>query len=205
MSLKLLTDKRVGNLNNEQSDLLNHIQDDTERLLKITTELLDLAQVETGNIQLNMLAADPMQIVEYAMNAVNFQAEQKRIALELRADPNLAQIQADQEKTAWVLVNFLSNAIRNSHENSKIEIEVKNVNNSIQFTVHDSGKGIEEKYLNRLFERYFQVPTDGTNKSGSGLGLAISKDFIDAQKGEIFVKSELGMGSTFGFTLPKAS
>ncbi|EOR93638.1 Sensory box histidine kinase [Arcticibacter svalbardensis MN12-7] len=205
MSLRLLYDNRVGDLNTEQSELLNHIKDDAERLLKITTELLDLAQVETGNIQLNLMAADPKQIVEYAVNAVKFQTEQKRITLGIKVKDNLPKVHADLEKTAWVLVNFLSNAIRYSPENSSIIIEVKSMSNFIQFTVQDSGNGIEEKYLDRLFERYFQVPTDGRNKSGSGLGLAISKDFIEAQKGDIFVESELGTGSKFGFNLPKTA
>ncbi|WP_069659698.1 HAMP domain-containing sensor histidine kinase [Arcticibacter eurypsychrophilus] len=205
MSLRLLYDNRVGNLNTEQSELLNHIKDDAERLLKITTELLDLAQVETGNIQLNLMAADPKQIVEYAVNAVKFQTEQKRITLGIKVKDNLPKVHADLEKTAWVLVNFLSNAIRYSPENSTISIEVKSMSNFIQFTVQDSGNGIEERYLDRLFERYFQVPTDGRNKSGSGLGLAISKDFIEAQKGDIFVESELGAGSKFGFNLPKTA
>ena len=84
-------------------------------------------------------------------------------------------------------------------------IEVKPIGNQIEFSVQDFGKGIEEQYQPRLFERYFQVPTDGKNKSGTGLGLAISKDFIEAQKGEIFVESELGAGSRFGFRLPVSS
>lgn len=68
--------------------------------------------------------------------------------------------------------------------------------------MQDHGKGIEPQYLSRLFDRLFQVPTDGQNKSGTGLGLAISKDFIEAQQGEIFVESEIGIGSKFGFWLP---
>ena len=203
MSSKLLNDDRVGQLNQEQSELLNHITEDTDRLLKITSELLDLSQVETGNIQLNFMEAEPQAIVDYALNSVRFPAEQKKISLDLQIDDDLPKVLADLEKTAWVLVNFLSNAIRYSSENSKIIIGIKTSNNGVNFSVKDFGKGIEAKYLDRLFERYFQVPTDGRNKSGSGLGLAISKDFIEAQKGEIFVQSELGAGSTFGFWLPK--
>ncbi len=204
LSLKLLNDTRIGELNSEQHELVGHIAEDSNRLLKITGELLDLSQVETGNIKLSFMEAEPKEIVDYAVDAVKFSAEQRKITIVSEIDQNLSKVNADQEKTAWVLVNFLSNAIRYSIENSKIIISAKSSNGSVLFTVKDFGRGIESQYLNRLFERYFQVPTDGRNKSGSGLGLAISKDFIEAQSGEIFVESEFGSGSTFGFRLPKS-
>ena len=204
LSLKLLNDTRIGELNSEQHELVGHIAEDSNRLLKITGELLDLSQVETGNIKLSFMEAEPKEIVDYAVDAVKFSAEQRKITIVSEIDQNLSKVNADQEKTAWVLVNFLSNAIRYSIENSKIIISAKSSNGSVLFTVKDFGRGIESQYLNRLFERYFQGPTDGRNKSGSGLGLAISKDFIEAQSGEIFVESEFGSGSTFGFRLPKS-
>lgn len=204
MSLKLMDDERVGPLNVEQKELVNHIKEDCGRLLKITSELLDLAQVETGNIQLNFVKTDPMKIAVYAMDSVRFQAEQKSITLELLADKSLPKVNVDTEKTAWVLVNFLSNALRYSAEHSKIIIQIVQRGEEIEFSVRDFGKGVEQQYQERLFERYFQVPTDGTNKSGSGLGLAISKDFILAENGKIWLESELGAGSRFCFSLPMA-
>lgn len=204
MSLKLLTDNRIGAVNNEQMELLTHIQEDSDRLLKITSELLDLSQVESGNLKLNFAMAKPEHIAKFAIDAVNFQAEQKLIQLELKSEGNLPEINVDVQKTVWVLVNFLSNALRYSSEQSIVLINVFSKDNSIEFSVKDFGKGIEEKYCKRLFDRYFQVPTDGQNKSGSGLGLAISKDFIEAEGGEIWVESSVGEGSTFGFRLPKS-
>ncbi|MGX5691112.1 ATP-binding protein [Arcticibacter tournemirensis] len=202
MSLKLLGDERVGGLNPEQKQLLDHIAEDSNRLLKITGELLDLSQIESGNIQLNLTDTDPNEIVNYAVNAVRLQAEQRGIRLELVARKNLPFVYGDVEKTAWVLINFLSNALRYSPDRSRIVIEVLPSGSFIEFSVRDFGKGIEPQYQQKLFDRYFQVPADGKNKSGSGLGLAIAKDFIEAQKGNIFVESELGMGSKFGFRLP---
>jgi NtrC-family two-component system sensor histidine kinase KinB len=202
MSLKLLNDERVGTMNEEQHELLNHIKEDSDRLLKITSELLDLSQVETGNLKLTFALTKPEDIVQYAVDAVKFQAEQKSIKLELNCDQNLPNVYADIQKTAWVLVNFLSNALRYSSEKSKVVIDVLQKDNFIQFSVQDFGKGIDEKYQKRLFDRYFQVPTDGQNKSGSGLGLAISKDFIEAEQGKIWVVSAIGEGSKFCFSLP---
>ncbi|RAJ26008.1 HAMP domain-containing sensor histidine kinase [Pedobacter cryoconitis] len=204
MSLKLMDDERIGLMNTEQKQLVEHIKDDCSRLLKITSELLDLAQVETGNLQLNFVKAAPLEIVNYALNAVRFQAEQKNIQLELISKENLPLVNADVEKTAWVLINFLSNALRYSSEKSKVQIEIQEKKQGIEFSVRDFGKGIDEQYQKRLFDRYFQVPTDGNNKSGSGLGLAISKDFIEAENGKIWVESEIGEGSRFCFFLPVA-
>lgn len=202
MSLKLLKDERIGPMNTQQLELIDHVNEDSERLLKITSELLDLSQVETGNIQLNFIQSEPMAIVDYALNAVKFPAEQKGISLKVLAPDALPTVQVDVEKTAWVLVNFLSNALRYSPAKSSVIIEIAEKQNEVIFSVKDSGKGIDEQYQKRLFERYFQVPTDGQNKSGSGLGLAISKDFIEAQQGRIWLESAIGEGSKFYFALP---
>jgi signal transduction histidine kinase len=202
MSLKLMDDERVGSMNPEQKELVQHIKEDCSRLLKITSELLDLAQVETGNLQLNFVKTDPRKIAIYAMDAVRFQAEQRSIELELISRNNLPHVSVDIEKTAWVLINFLSNALRYSSEKSKVVIQVIETGKNIEFSVRDFGKGIDEQYQKRLFDRYFQVPTDGNNKSGSGLGLAISKDFITAESGLIWVESAIGEGSRFCFSLP---
>lgn len=202
MSVKLLDDERVGGMNLEQKELVQHIKEDCGRLLKITSELLDLSQVETGNLQLNFVKSDPRKVAIYAMDTVRFQAEQKAIELELISRNDLPKVNVDTEKTAWVLVNFLSNALRYSPQKSRVVIQIIESGNNIEFSVRDFGKGIDEQYQKRLFDRYFQVPTDGNNKSGSGLGLAISKDFIEAEGGKIWVESEIGEGSRFCFLLP---
>jgi NtrC-family two-component system sensor histidine kinase KinB len=202
MSLKLLQDERIGPVNTQQLELVNHIKEDSDRLLKITSELLDLSQVETGNIQLNFVESDPLEIVNYALNSVKFPAEQRGIALEVKAPSKLSKVHVDVEKTAWVLVNFLSNALRYGPEKSKVIITLTEKSKQVIFSVKDFGKGIDVEYQKRLFERYFQVPTDGQNKSGSGLGLAISKNFIEAQDGTIWVESAIGEGSTFYFSIP---
>ncbi len=204
MSLKLLSDDRVGAMNAEQQDLVQHIREDSDRLLKITSELLDLSQAEAGNLQLHFSPTDPDVIVSYAIDAVKFQAEQKNVKLELVSRNTLPPVLADTEKTAWVLINFLSNALRYSPEKSRIIIQVLEKGTQLEFSVRDFGNGIEEQYQKRLFDRYFQVPTDGANKSGTGLGLAISKDFIEAQHGRIWLESEMGEGSRFCFSLPIA-
>lgn len=202
MGLQLLEDERIGKVNEEQGRLISGIKDDSERLLKITGELLNLSQVETGNIQLSMQQSDPGKIVDYAREAVKMQAEQKQISIHYDIGDNITHVKADIEKTAWVLINLLTNAIRYSNENGSIHIGVKALGNEVEFSVKDSGRGIDSRYTAKIFDRYFQVP--GSNRSGTGLGLAISKEFIEAQEGSIGVESNLGEGSRFYFRLKQA-
>jgi PAS domain S-box-containing protein len=200
LSAHLLNDGRVGQINADQKELLDSIEDDSERLLKITGELLNMTQLETGKIQLKVMATPPKLIVDQALQAVQFQANQRSITLNLKMDPALPSIQADAEKSTWVLINFLTNAIKFSSEKNEINISVHQKPGGVAFTVADHGQGIDERYLPKIFDRYFKVPGPH-ERNGSGLGLAISKEFIEAQDGNIWVESEVGTGSTFGFLL----
>jgi PAS domain S-box-containing protein len=203
MSLKLMEDKRYGTVTEAQKELINNINDDSDRLLKITSELLDMGQVETGQLLLNFASTNPQNIVKYTWETIKLLAEQKEIILNIKCPKNLPEIWADPDKTTWVLINFLSNAIKYSPVKSEIDITVRKFSSSrIEFSVKDYGKGIEEIYLPRVFERYFKVPGSDFEVSGTGLGLAIAKDFIEAQGGEIGVESRLGEGSRFYFMLP---
>lgn len=199
MSLQLLENESTGPINQEQKQLIDSIKEDSQRLLRITGELLDLSQLETGNIHLNIDKSSPYEIANYAVEAVKKQAEQKQIAILIDAQTELPHVKADAEKTSWVLINFLTNAITYSSENSTIIVRLKRENNQVLFEVIDTGKGIDKRYKAKVFDKYFQIP--GSHKSGTGLGLAISKEFIEAQNGVISVASELGLGSTFSIRL----
>lgn len=201
LSSKLLEDVRIGGLNEEQKQLVKNIKDDSERLLRITSEVLNMAQVETGRIHLNFQKVDAKDIVNYTIESLKFQAKQKNINLEIAIEENLPKINADLEKSVWVMVNLLNNAIRYSPEMGIIKLSVRKKDNSVEFSIQDFGKGIEPKYQERIFDKFFQVP--GNKESGTGLGLAIAKEFIIAQNGQIGLTSELGIGTTFYFALPE--
>jgi signal transduction histidine kinase len=201
MSLKLLEDERIGNLNAEQKKLVVNIKEDSQRLLSITGELLDLAQVETGKITLEKELVAPQAIIDYANNALKVQAEQKHITITINCPPDLPKVNCDLEKTAWVMVNFLSNAIRYSPENSEILLQARQDEDGIIFSTTDFGKGIDPKYQSRVFERFNKIPGADADKSGTGLGLAISKEFIESQNGTIGLESSIGKGSRFYFKL----
>jgi signal transduction histidine kinase len=202
MGLQLLENEKIGNLNTDQKELLNGIKEDAARLLKITGELINITQVESGFVQISIIPSDIEPIIDYAVNANKAAAEQKQIHLDVQISNNLSKVLADSEKTAWVVTNLLSNAIRYSYENSTVIVKVENENEKIKFSIIDSGQGIQTQFLTKIFDRYFRIP--GTKKDGTGLGLNISKEFIEAQGGEIKVESEYGVGSTFHFELPSS-
>lgn len=201
MSLQLLEDCRVGSLNEEQKELAQSIQDNSDRLLSITSELLNMTQVESGKLQLKPRITKPIELIEYAIKANRIQAEKFNIQIEVQyPEEKMGKLFVDSEKIAWVLTNLLSNAIRYSAENGRIIIGARQTkDNWIEMFVRDFGKGIDPRYHQSIFEHYFRVP--GTKVQGSGLGLSISKDFVEAHGGTLTVDSELGKGSCFTLRL----
>ena len=199
-SLKLLEDERVSHLTLPQKELVVQLKSDNQRMLKILSELLNMSQVEAGKLQLDIQAISAYTIVDNSYHSLTNTAKEKNIVIEKNIENNLPKVKADMDKATWVLNNFLSNAIKFSQPNSSVSVRVEKKENQITFLVIDSGPGIEAKYLGRIFERYFQVPSR-YDKKGSGIGLAICKDFIEAMGGKIWVESEMGKGSTFGFSL----
>jgi two-component system, NtrC family, sensor histidine kinase KinB len=200
-SLKLLEDDRIGSLTDEQKELVQQLKNDNQRMLKILSELLNMSQVEAGKMQLDIRDTSPYSIIQSSVNVISSAAKEKQITIEQKTENNLPTIKADPDKINWVLNNFLTNAIRYSPAESSITLAVQKGESGVSFSVTDKGSGIDESYLGRIFERYFQVP-GRSDKKGSGIGLAICKEFIEAMGGKIWVKSKLAEGSTFGFTLP---
>ncbi len=196
MGTQLLKNEKFGTLNEQQKELLKSIDEDGDRLLNITGELLNLSQAESGNIRLNIQDCNVSDLVKKAVSNNQIVAENKEIQLEteIKTEEN-SIVKADFDKTVWVLNNFLTNAIKHSEVGKKIIIKTENVSDKIKFSVQDFGKGIDSKYHSKVFDRYFQVPEDFQN--GTGLGLAISKNFIEKQGGEIGLDSSVNEGSTF--------
>jgi NtrC-family two-component system sensor histidine kinase KinB len=203
LSLKLLEDKRIGELNEEQLNLVKTVKGEAERMSKITAELLDISQVETGNIRLTIDEVNPSDIVKISENVLKTHIDEKKIRLLNTIPENLKKVKADLEKTVWVMTNLLANAIRYTPEHGLITVSIASQKDYLEFSVQDTGAGIDPKNKERIFQRFVQVEGK-KSKEGVGLGLAISKEFIQEQGGRIWVESELGIGSKFIFTLPLA-
>ena len=204
LSLGLLKDKRMGLLSEDQLDLVSDIEQSTERLFALTGEILQLSQIESGKIKINLQPVEVDDLIKYTLQAVKVSSEQKFLSVEADTAPNLPVFFADIDKLKWVIINFLTNAVRYAPQKSEVRLSIYPDNKGVVFSVTDSGKGISEMYHLKIFEKYFQIPDsdDKTDKKGSGLGLAICREFIEAHKGEIWVESEVGKGSTFSFWLP---
>lgn len=209
MSLKLLDDNRIGQLNDEQKQLIGHVRDDADRLLNLTGELLNMAQVESGQIQLNLRPVTPSEIIDYAVGALRTQADQKRLRIDLNLAADLPPVQADSDKASWVLINFLSNAVRHSPADARIEVSATRQDNFVEFRVRDYGAGIRPEHRDRVFDRYFKAAVIGqsggsnpaTANGGTGLGLAISSEFIQSMNGQIGLDTSVTDGAAFWFRL----
>ena len=183
-------------MNGEQEQLSKNIRDNSQRLLDITGELLNMTQVEAGKLQMMPKITKPIELIEYAIKANQVQADKFNIQIEVDyPQEKIPKLFVDSEKIAWVLTNLLSNAIRYSKENGRVVIGVRHKKEYIELYVQDFGKGIDPRYHQSIFDRYFRVP--GTKVQGSGLGLSISKDFVEAHGGTLTVQSEPGKGSCF--------
>lgn len=200
LNLKLLDDNRIGNLNSEQKEIVEALKSETQKMLTITTELLDLAQLETGNIQLNFQKANSSDIFEYIKDTSENHSKSKNITIDFILSQNLPPVFVDSEKTAWVLINLINNAIQYSDNEGRIVVSAFENNDSVIYKVQDFGKGIEAQYLELIFQKFFRIPN--TMEKGTGLGLAISKEFIVKQNGSIWAESTPGMGSAFYVSLP---
>ncbi|MBC8043618.1 MAG: HAMP domain-containing protein [Rhizobacter sp.] len=206
MSLRLLQDDRIGTLNAEQQRLTGAMKQEVKRLLRIVGELLELSRAESGAALMNFQAVDPDSIIDAAITPVLMQAEQKKIQLEVRHEPNLPRVKADVSKIAWVLINLISNAIRYTPEGGRITLAAAPSEGKVAFSVQDTGTGIAPEFLDKIFEKFFQLRPSGASDghAGVGLGLAVSKEIITGHGGTIGAESEPGKGATFTFTLPVA-
>ena len=202
LSIKLLEDDRVGQLNKEQKELTESIKIQSNRILNLVNEVLDFTQAETGHIKLKIKPCEVSDIVELGTFAILMLINEKEINLNISIPDNLSKVKCDLEKTVWVIVNLLNNAVRYSSPKSKIIISAKSENKFVTISIKDEGPGVSVEEQSRIFEKY--VKSKSESAKGTGLGLAIAKEFVEVQGGVIGVESTQGKGSTFYFTLPIA-
>ncbi len=203
LSLKILADERVSP--DERQRVLSGMRQETQRLQKLVSELLDVARLESGNITLDFRAVSAVELIGFATAPVQQQLVQKRLTLTEDLPADLPALRADAEKASWVLLNLLVNAIRYSPEGGAVRLTAQPDGlGAVQFSVRDEGPGIAAEHHERIFQRFIQLPGKASYRGGSGLGLSIAREFITAQGGRLWVESELGAGSSFHFTLPVA-
>ncbi len=201
----LLHREKVGPLTAAQKEYLGDVLTSSRHLLQLINEVLDLARVESGRMVFNpeKFAVEP--IVREVCDGLRGLAAEKRIQLEYRIDPSLPELFVDLAKLKQVLYNYLSNALKFTPEQGRVEIRIRSVDaDHFAVEVEDTGIGIEPKDLERLFTEFMQLDA-GTGKRypGTGLGLALTKRIVEAQGGRVSVDSTPGQGSTFSAVLAK--
>jgi len=203
LSLKLLQNDRVGP--EERQQVTAGLVRETQRMQRIVGELLDVSRLDAGaGIQLNFVATALPPVVQFATDTVQAQLDHKALRLLTELPADLPAVRADVEKTTWVLINLLANAIRYSPQGEALTVRARPAGKYVQVTVQDCGPGIAAEHHERIFQRFAQIPDKAGYKGGSGLGLSIAREFITTQGGRLWVESELGSGSQFHFTLPVA-
>ncbi len=203
MAIHLLLEEKVGSLTPQQVELLVAAREDSERLHSILNDLLDISRIESGKVQMNFRSVPPHTMVLEALEPFEMDFKDRGVALGTELPIDLPEVWADTVRMNHVFANLLSNALRHTPPGGKVTVLARADEDRVHFSVSDTGKGIPEQYLSRIFEQFFRVPDQGA-ETGAGLGLAIVKDIVEAHGGTVKVKSRLGQGSTFTFTLRRA-
>ena len=201
MSIYLLLEERIGTLNEKQVELLMVARDDSNRLVGILNDLLDLNRIESGKSNLSPEPVLPQSIVRDAVEPFLIEARDKGVNILNNVTDDLPEVMADAQKIRHVFSNLFSNALRFTEPGGSITVRARQEQDYVRFYIEDTGKGIASEHLKHLFEQFYRVPGQD-DKSGIGLGLAIVKEIVSAHGGDVGVESELGKGSTFYFSLP---
>jgi len=203
MALHLLLEEKVGSLTPKQTELLIAAREDSDRLHRILENLLDISRIISGKVAMEMHMAQPHQLVLEAVESFRAATRDRGVELVTDLPGDTPDVWADTQQIGHVFANLLSNALRYTDSGGKVTVSARTEEEQVQFSVSDSGRGIPERYLPRIFDRFFRVPGQET-ESGIGLGLAIVKEIVEAHGGSVSVESREGVGSTFRFTLPRA-
>ena len=204
MGLHLLLEEKIGPLNAKQLELLLAAREDSERLLRMINDLLDLARLESGQTRQRLEVVSPQTLIDDALPDLRSLLEAQDSRLVTDVAPDLPEVTVDSRQISHVFSNFVSNAARFSKPGEEIVLSVKQIGRPVRFSVLDHGPGIAKEFQSRVFERFFRIP--GTEESnGVGLGLAIAKEIVAAHGGNIGLRSAPGEGSEFYFDLPVIS
>jgi two-component system, OmpR family, phosphate regulon sensor histidine kinase PhoR len=190
-----LEDKEVA------QDFLNKVDDEVNKTTQMVNELIELTRIETGKANLKLEPLNIIALIEEVVTRLRPQAERKQIHIMTAFPENIPLVQADKERIQQVVTNILHNAVKFTAPEGQIRICAEAASAEVTVRVQDTGIGISKEDLPRIFERFFKADKS-RSQSGSGLGLAIAKHIIMAHNGKIWVDSQEGKGSTFGFSLP---
>ena len=199
----LIFDGDAGPITSEQKEFLNIVKEETQRLTRLISDLLDISRIEAGKMAMTFNDFNIIDFMNSYKKEIENMASSKNLKVKIKVPNKLPIIKADADKLKQIFNNLVGNAIKFSNKNTTLRVTVKENSDNIQVDITDQGIGIAEKDLKNIFEKFQQVDTKMTRKAGgTGLGLPITKHLVEAHGGKIWVKSEIGEGSTFSFSLP---
>jgi signal transduction histidine kinase len=199
---QLLQDKKVFKDKEKRKKYLKIIENETTRLSKMVKNMLNLSRIDMGTLSFDVEDVDVNEFLEEIQLQMEHTAKEKRLKLIVETNEKLSKMRVDKEKLRQILINLITNSIKYTEKGS-ITVSAEQQDDSIKFTVADTGIGIPKSKHEKIFERFYQVESPFTRKVlGAGLGLSIVKEFVDVMDGKIWLKSKVGKGSTFYFILP---
>jgi len=199
---EVLSEGMFGEVNEKQTEYLRDILDSGRHLLSLINDILDLSKIEAGRMELELGEFDLPQAIENALILVRERASRRGIRLGRTIDERLGMIGGDERKVKQVLLNLLSNALKFTPEGGRIDVGARLHARVAEVSVADTGIGIAPADQDAVFEEFRQVGAAAKKAEGTGLGLALARKFVELHGGRIWVKSQVGAGSTFTFTLP---
>jgi signal transduction histidine kinase len=199
---EVLSEKMFGELNEKQEEYSKDIHASGQHLLSLINDILDLSKIEAGRMELELSDFDLPTAIDNAVMLVRERAGRRNLTLHRDVDGAVGQVRADERKVRQVVLNLLSNAIKFTPEGGRIEIRATPQDGLVEVSVSDTGVGIAPEDQEAVFEEFRQVGTADKKVEGTGLGLTLCRKFVELHGGRIWVKSEVGAGSTFTFTIP---
>ena len=199
--LAMVIEKLFGEINVKQKNVLETAKNNIERLIRLTTDLLDISRIEAGVVKLKREKIEIGLLIDEIVANNNTEISKKQLNVKKDIPEDIGLLWADKDKVTEVIVNILSNAIKYTPSGGKIAIKLLGTENEMRFEISDTGMGIAKEDIYKLFDRFERISAE--RQEGTGLGLSIAKEIIELHKGKIGVESEHGKGSRFTFILPR--
>ncbi len=198
---EVLLERMFGEINEKQEDYLRDIHGSGKHLLELLNEILDLSKVEAGQMELEFTQVDAPAVLEYAVAMLRERAAAHSVEVRVEVGSEVGVVEVDELRFKQVVLNLLSNAVKFTPDGGSVVVRARQVGDELQVSVEDTGVGIPEADRDRIFESFQQGGRGASREEGTGLGLTLSRRIVELLGGRMWLESEVGVGSKFGFSL----